>query len=190
MKRSFLLVFCMTALAVAGAQGRECKGISFPEQTRIDGSTLTLNGLGLRQATIFKVSVYVAALYVSAPSGDAGAILAANAPNELILQFVRDVDAGDIRDSWDAGFARNARAQLAALKERIAVLNGWMGDIKTGQQMVFRFRPGAGVQVQVNGAEKGTIQGDDFARAFLSIWLGAEPPNPAIKAGLLGGGCP
>jgi len=40
----------------------------------------------------------------------------------------------------------------------------------------------------VNGAAKGTIKGDDFGKALLSIWLG-DPPNPEIKAGLLGGPC-
>jgi Chalcone isomerase-like len=33
------------------------------------------------------------------------------------------------------------------------------------------------------------VEGDDFARAFLAIWLGAKPPNPSLKAGLLGGAC-
>ena len=44
-------------------------------------------------------------------------------------------------------------------------------------------------RVDVNGAVKGTIKGDDFAKAFLSIWRGADPPNPEIKSGLLGGTC-
>jgi hypothetical protein len=43
--------------------------------------------------------------------------------------------------------------------------------------------------VGVKGVTTGTIKGDDFAKAFLSIWLGADPPNPEIKAGMLGGGC-
>jgi len=34
-----------------------------------------------------------------------------------------------------------------------------------------------------------TIKGDDFARAFLSIWLGTHPPNAGLKTGLLGGAC-
>jgi len=55
--------------------------------------------------------------------------------------------------------------------------------------MIFSFKPGTGVQVSVNGVAKGTIKGDDFAKALLSIWLGPEPPNPEIKAGLLGGAC-
>jgi hypothetical protein len=61
--------------------------------------------------------------------------------------------------------------------------------VKTGQRIVFTFKPGAGVQVSVGGTVKGTIQGDDFGKALLSIWLGAEPPNPEIKTGLLGGAC-
>jgi hypothetical protein len=36
---------------------------------------------------------------------------------------------------------------------------------------------------------KGTVKDDDLAKAFLSIWLGADPPNPEIKGGLLGGSC-
>ena len=96
--------------------------------------------------------------------------------------------AGDIRKGWDEGFEKNAKGQLPALKDRIAMLNGWMADVKSGQRLTFTFKPGAGLQVNVNGAVKGTIKGDDFGKAFLSIWLG-DPPNPEIKTGLLGGAC-
>ena len=61
-------------------------------------------------------------------------------------------------------------------------------DIKSGQRMTFILKPGQGTQVDVNGAVKGTIKGEDFAKALLSIWLG-DPPNPEIKSGLLGGAC-
>jgi len=133
--------------------------------------------------------VYVAALYVAKASSDANAILGSNAPSELVLQFVRDVGGADIAKGWQEGFEKNSKSQLPALKDRIAMLNGWMSDVKTAQRMTFIVKPGAGVQVDVNGAAKGTIKGDDFAKAFLSIWLGAEPPNPEIKSGLLGGAC-
>jgi len=189
MHRSLLLIGIVAAWGAGVAHGKECKGVSFPEHAQVEGSTLTLNGLGMRKATMLKVNVYVAALYVVKTSSDPNTILQSNSSNELILQFVRNVDAGDISKGWDEGFAKNAKGQLPALKERIAMLNGWMADMKTGQRLTFSFRPGVGVQVNVNGTEKGTIKGDDFARALLSIWLGAEPPNPEIKAGLLGGAC-
>jgi hypothetical protein len=189
MRRNLLLIGVIAALGGGIAQGKECKGVSYPDQAQIEGSTLTLNGLGLRQATAFKVNVYVAALYVAKTSSDPNAILASNAPYELTLQFVRNVDAADISKGWDEGFAKNAKDQLPALKERIATFNSWMSDVKTGQRMTFTFKPGTGVSVIVNGAAKGTIKGDDFGKALLSIWLGADPPNPEIKAGLLGGAC-
>jgi hypothetical protein len=179
----------VAALGSGIAQGKECKGVSFPDQAQVEGSSLTLNGLGLRQATAFKVNVYVAALYVAKNSNDPIALLGSTAPSELILQFVRNVDADDIRKGWSEGFEKNSKDTLPALKERVATLNGWMPDIKTGGRLTFIRKPGAGLEVNVNGAVRGTIKGDDFAKAFLSIWLGADPPNPEIKAGLLGGAC-
>jgi Chalcone isomerase-like len=116
-------------------------------------------------------------------------ILAASGPTELVMHFVRDVSAKDITGAWDDGFASNAKAQLPALKERVIMLNGWMTDMKTGQQMVFSFKRGLGLTVTVNGAVKGTIKGDDFAKAFFSLWLGPRPANPELKSGLLGGTC-
>ena len=191
MRRSLpiVLVSAMIALSVGTVLGKECNGVSFPEQTQVQTSPLTLNGLGLRQATMLKINVYVAALYVAQKSMDANTILASNTPKQLVLHFVRDVDGKDLKEAWEEGFEHNAKAQIPALKERIEKLQATMGDMKSGQKLTFTHKPGAGIEVDVNGAVKGTIEGDDFAKAFLSIWLGAKPPNSGIKEGLLGGPC-
>jgi hypothetical protein len=188
-KRILMPALLVASLGAGVAHGKDCKGVTFPDQTQVEGSNLVLNGLGLRQATAFKVNVYVAALYVAKTSTDANALLALNTPSELILQFVRNVGADDLRKGWSEGFEKNSKDQLPALKDRIATLNGWMGDVKTGERLTFIRKPGVGLQVDVNGAMKGTIKGDDFGKAFLAIWLGADPPNPEIKAGMLGGAC-
>jgi hypothetical protein len=187
--RGLLLCCMIMALGAEGAAARECAGVNFPDQTQLDGSALTLNGLGMRKATLLRIDVYVAALYVASVSHDPNAILGSTAPSKLVLHFVRDVGADDISNGFEEGFAKGAKAQLPALRDRIATLSGWMTNIQAGQQMTFIARPGAGVQVDVNGVVKGTIKGDDFARAFLSIWLGGDPPNPELKKGLLGGSC-
>jgi hypothetical protein len=189
MKYGLLLIGGLAMLSVNMAQAADCKGVSFPEEVQAGGNKLVLNGLGLRQATVFKVNVYVAALYVVKKSADPNAILDAAVPKELVLQFVRDVGASDISKGWSEGFEKNAKAHLPALNDRIAMLNSWMSDVKSGQRVTFVYQPGSGVQVDVNGTLKGTLKGDDFANAFFSIWLGVEPPNPEIKAGLLGGAC-
>jgi Chalcone isomerase-like len=188
-KRILFSAVMVVAMSAGVAYAKDCKGVIFPDQAQVDGTNLALNGLGLRQATAFKINVYVAALYVAKTSSDPGALLGSGAPFELILQFVRNVGADDIRKGWSEGFEKNAKDQLPALKDSIATLNGWMGDVKTGERLTFIHKPGTGLQVDVNGTVKGTIKGDDLAKAFLSIWLGADPPNPEIKAGMLGGAC-
>ena len=191
MRRSLpaVLVSVIMAWSVGAVSGKECQGVNVPEQTQVQASLLTLNGLGLRQATMLKVNVYVAALYVAQQSTDANAILASNTPKQLVLHFVRDVDGTDLKKAWEEGFAHNAKAQLPALKERIEQLKGWMVNMQSGQQLTFTHKPGAGIEVNVHGKVQGTVEGDDFARAFLAIWLGPQPPNPGLKAGLLGGTC-
>jgi len=173
----------------ANAPARECRGVAFPDRIRVDASDLSLNGLGVRKATFLKVNVYVAALYVARPTHDVNALIASNEPQELILHFVRNVGANDLKRAWTENFARIAPTQIDALRGRFAMLNSWMTDVKSGQRFTFLRRPGVGIQVSIAGALKGTISGDDFARAFLAIWLGPNPPHPELRAGLLGGPC-
>jgi hypothetical protein len=189
MKRILFIAGLLLACAMGAAQAKECKGVDFPEHVDVHGTELTLNGLGIRKATFLKVSVYVGALYVTSPTHDPRSLIDPSSPAELILHFVRNVGVGDLRNAWNEGFERAAKDQLPLLNARIQMLNSWMSDIKTGQRLVFVRQPGTGMQVSVNGVVKGTITGDDFSRALLSIWLGPEPPNADLKSGLLGGAC-
>lgn len=180
--------FVTALLATAAASGQEatCRDISFPRHLRVDGSDLTLNGLGVRKATFLKVNVYVAAYYVTQPGHDPQPLIESDTLQQLTLQFVRNVGVEDLRKAFLEGFER---ATSPGLQERVTRLNGWMSDLKTGQRLTFVRLPHAGVQVTVNGAQKGVIEGADFSRALLSIWLGPTPPNSELKAGLLGGEC-
>lgn len=184
-----LLMASAAMLGAAAAQAKTCEGVTFPDQVQADGATLKLNGLGLRKATFLKVKVYVGALYLPQASTDADAILKANGPKRLLLHFVRDVGGDDLSKAWDEGFENNAGGQLAALKPRIAAFKAMMTDVKKGDTLGVQHTPGTGVEVAVKGTGKGTIKGDDFARALFAIWLGAKPPNDELKAGLLGGEC-
>ncbi len=183
------LMACAAMLGAAAAQAKTCEGVTFPDQVQAGGATLKLNGLGLRKATFLKVKVYVGALYLPQASKDADAILKAKAQKRLILHFVRDVGGDDLSEAWDEGFANNAGGQLAALKPRIAEFKTMMTDVKKGDTLAMQHKPGVGVEVAVKGKNKGTVKGDDFARALFAIWLGQKPPNDELKAGLLGGEC-
>ncbi len=187
MKRELAAASVM--LAFGTASGKECVGIAFPDQVQVHGESLTLNGLGVRKASAFRVSVYVAALYLTEPSSDPREILQPDTPSELVLQFVRPVSADELRKGWEEGFAKNAPGSPSNLVEGLAQLNDWVTDVTPGQRMNFIRIPGTGMQVDISGTVKGTIDGDEFSKAFLSIWLGDIPQTPELKNGLLGGPC-
>lgn len=180
------LVLALSLSACPQVHPAQLKGVEFPDSIRISGTTLVLNGLGLRQATALKVNVYVAGLYVAQKSGEAQVILDAATPKSLVLHFLRNVGGSDLTQAWDEGFEKNVPDQVAALKPRIELIKSFTKDMKTGQRLTFTHIPGAGITVDIDGAVMGTVEGDDFARAFLSIWFGPNPPNKGLKDGLLG----
>ena len=63
----------------------------------------------------------------------------------------------------------------------------YFGDMKEGDVVTMTIVPGKGTTVVVNGVTKGTIEGDDFAEALVSVWVGTEPPTAEFKQGVLGG---
>ncbi|NUN13239.1 MAG: chalcone isomerase family protein [Myxococcales bacterium] len=186
MNRTLALILSFCVLLPLNLSARSKEGVSFPDSITVDGKTLVLNGLGTREATVFNVNVYVAGLYLEQKSSDAAAILSSTGTKRLVLKFVRDVERDDIVDAWSDGFEKNAKGQLGALKSKISKLNGWMADMAEGENLSFTYIPQKGTTVEINGKSKGTIDGDDFARALFSIWLGSSPPNSGLKSGLLG----
>lgn len=177
-----------TALLCHGASAAGCRGVEFAPTVEVDGEVLALNGLGVRLATFLAVPVYVGALHLAVPTREAEVALAAEGSWQLTQHFLRDVDAAKLREAWETGFARNASGDLAGLRARIERLAGWMRDVRAGERVAYT-RRAAGVDVEIAGRPVGTIEGEDFARALLAVWLGDAPPNPELKTGLLGGGC-
>jgi hypothetical protein len=156
------------------------------DQTTVHGQNLVLNGLGVREATVFHVDVYVAGLYLPQRSSDPSQILRSDEPKLVQLAFVHDVKRDQMTKAWQEGFQKNDGARISALQSRIDQLNGYMTDMKKGDTLGFAYIPGQGVEVRAGRVPKGTIPGDDFAQALFSIWLGAHPPNDGLKAGMLG----
>lgn len=188
--RSWGLLFALVGALVAGfagSAGADTKaGVTMPDSIKLADKQLVLNGLGLREATILKIDVYVAGLYLEAVSSDPAAIIASPGSKMLVLRFVRNVDRKDIVKAWNEGFKGNATVKLPTIQSLIDQLDGWMGDFKDGNTLIFTYVPGTGVEVLINKTRKGVLNNDDFARSLFAIWLGPNPPTKALKRGLLG----
>lgn len=185
-----IALFAVLTLGLAvPASAAECEGIKFSDNATVAGQKLVLNGLGIREATMMQIDVYVAGLYVEEKSSSGAKLASADTKKKLVLHFVRDVDKSDIVDAYKESFKNAAGGNYSKLEPKLNKLLGMMSSIKEGQNQTYTYVPGKGVQVEVAGKTKGTIEGGDFAEAFFKIWLGDNPPNEGLKTGLLGGAC-
>lgn len=174
-----MVVMLFVPVAVAGATKA---GVTMVDSLKINGEKLVVNGLGVREATVFNVDVYVAGLYLKKKNSNPAAILLSPEPKFLFLRFVRNVSIDDIRDAWADGIRKNGGAGYSG---KIVRLNSFMKKMNKGDSMAFTFTAG-GVGVTVNGRYKGFVSGGRFARILLKIWFGPDPPNIGLKTGLLG----
>ncbi len=180
-----LLAPTLLALTLAGAAtAAVLSGVTMPDQMSAGGQTLVLNGLGMRKVTIIKV--YVGGLYLPAKSHDANAILAADAPRAIRMEFVRDVDKGRLTNGFREGFEKNAGARVTSQKANFDRFLALVGDQKKGAVMVFTYVPGAGTVINIGGKDVATFEGKDFADALFSLWLGPVPPSGELRKGMLG----
>lgn len=163
---------------------RELSGVTMPDSVTVGEKTLKLNGMGVRKKAIFKV--YVAGLYLEAPSKDAAAILAADAPRSIRMQYTRNVEKDKITEAFKEGFQNNAPELAAKQKAAIDKMIAAVPDLKDGETMAFTYLPGKGTMLNHGGKDLFSAEGKDFADAVFSLWLGPKPPSEDLKKGLLG----
>ncbi|CUJ84003.1 Chalcone-flavanone isomerase [Achromobacter sp. 2789STDY5608615] len=182
---SLILAACLAA-APARADV-EVAGVRVPEQLSEGGHALVLNGAGLR--TKFVVKVYVVALYASARSQDAAALINSNEPRRMRLQLLRDVDSKSLDAALQDGLRDNTHKQeLAALQahaDRLSSLMAEIGSAREGDVIDLDF-DARGVTITDNGKQRGRIDDPAFARALLRVWLGDNPAQSSLKKALLG----
>ena len=159
--------------------------VTMPDTVQVGGTTLVLNGMGLR--TKFMVKVYVAGLYLEQKSSDASAILQADAAKRIVMHFLHGASKSQIANGFDDSFNDNAPDARKVVKDEIKQFLGVLEPLKEGDEMVFTYVPGMGTTCTINGKEKLTIVGKAFGTVLFSVWLGPKPPNADLKKGILSG---
>lgn len=186
--RILLAVLCTLMLSLA--QAAEVAGVKFAEQ--IDGpgnAKLVLNGAGLRKR--FFLDVYAMGLYLPERTPKAEAILSLAGPKRIAIHMLRDVSAESFTEALIDGLRKNhSEAEMLRFGPRIAQLTGIMAalkEAKEGMAIDMDWAQGEGLRLRIDGQATGRpIVGEDFYRALLRIWLGANPVQDDLKAALLG----
>jgi Chalcone isomerase-like len=180
-----LAVAVLSLAAVFELRAGTLAGVTLPDTMQAGGSSLLLNGMGLR--TKFMVKVYVAGLYLAAKSQDSEAIIKSDGPKRIVLHFVRNVSQKQIADAFSDDFRNNTPDLAWTMKPDIDRLLAAMEAVKEGDEMTFTYLPATGTSFRVHGHDKLTVPGAAFQQMLFSVWLGPNPPNAALKKGLLGG---
>jgi hypothetical protein len=177
-----VLLCCYTVSSLAVEVG----GVMIQDTATVAGQHLGLNGAGLRKK--FFVKVYAAGLYLPEKTADAQKAITMPGPKRITMQFIYDgVEAGKITKGWTEGFEKNSTdKQLQKLQSRLNAFNAFFEDMKKGDRIIIDYLPESGTQVTVKGQLKGVIPGEDFMQALLRVWLGEEPADEGLRAGMLG----
>jgi hypothetical protein len=183
-----LFVLCMVGSLFAQEVSEPKSGAKFAAKY---GDT-SLLGVALRTKTIARVKVYAIGLYVadsaiSGPlKGKAGTpelyreLVNGDFKKKVVMKFLRDVSTEQIRDAF--------HDSLKGAGSKTEMWLAYFNEIRSGQECVIGWTPGAGLETKVVGADKPAINDKAFAAAVFGIWLGEKPIQEEVKRDLVGRG--
>lgn len=179
-----LIVLALVALTAPVALAAEFDGLQLPDQVRVDGQTLLLNGFGLRTYSFLRIPIYIAALYVQHPTTDAATIIRSPETKLLLFRFKRGVTVEQARNAWREGFEKNCLAPCRLDPADVARFLAAIPPMHAGENFSILFTR-RGASVTANGRLLGVIPKLSFAEAMLATFFGPEPASTELKLALL-----
>lgn len=178
----------VTIMAQPGQASAATKaGVSMPDTMQVDGTTLVLNGMGVRAFTLLHINGYVGALYLPQKTSDAEAALAEKGPKALFMQFLRGAGVDRVHQMYLASSRLYCSKHVCTDGDKVAFekLLGTVRPVQPGDRTGFIVTD-SGVQVLFNGTQVTKIDDPAFGRTILDSDLGTTPPSEELRDGLLG----
>lgn len=158
---------------------------AMPAKLKVGDAELKFNGSGERNK--FFMQMYLAGLYLSEPSGDGPAIVAADAPMAIRIEITSGlVTQQKLVDALNEGFTSSTGGKTDPLRKEIEQFRGcFAAAIAKGDVFDLVYLPSHGVVVLKNGKRQGAIAGIAFKQALFGIWLGDKPADEKLKLAML-----
>ena len=183
------LCLCLGALQATAAT-IELSGVKLEDQVSLAGSSLQLNGAGVRYKAVFKV--YTAGLYVEKPANTTAGLLDQPGPKRMTITMLRDIDSAELGKLFSRGMEDNMeKGSFAKLVPGVLRMSQVFSNhkvLKTGENFVIDWVPGTGTVLTIKGKVEGEpFKEEAFFEALMRIWLGPKPADWQLKDALLGG---
>lgn len=165
------------------------KAENFPKQIQVEGTKLTLNGLGTRYKAIFKV--YDMGLYTSSKATTLQEVLNQPGPKKLHFVALRELPGTDLGMLFLRGMRENSSPELTtkytASANRLVEIFSGKNRLMPEENFSIEFVPGKGTTFYILDKPQGAAIGDaEFFAMILRIWLGPVPADFMLKDALLG----
>ena len=163
--------------------------VKYEETTSLGGTTLQLNGAGVRYKAVFKV--YTAGLYLDKKAGSAQDVAALKGPKRMSITMLREIDSTELGKLFSRGMEDNMdRAAFSKLIPGVLRMSQIFSDhkkLQAGDQFMIDWIPGTGTVITVKGKPQGEpFKEPEFYNALMGIWLGNTPADWKLKDALLG----
>jgi hypothetical protein len=178
-----LLLALITLLSLS-AHAVTVDSINFEDKINVAGKELVLNGVGIRKATFLKIKVYYGGLYLTSKTTEASGFLNTSEPKMVVMNFVRDVDAKDLKKTYKEAFEGANKETYKSMLSTFDQLNSNFSDVKKGEKMVFTFLADGAI-VTINGKASAKYGDGAFSKALLNMWF-VNPLDEGLTNGLLG----
>ena len=178
------ILLALSLASPPGAGARLIEGVYFTPRVTASGVPMVLKGVGLKKLwQVVKVSV--AALYLG--EGVSPSTVLSNVPKRLEIEYFHAISAKDFVKLTEKLLKQNVDpSAISRLQPRLDRLNALYRDVQPGYRYALTYVPEEGTTLALNGVDLGTIEGEDFAAAVFSMWLGQRPLSDSLKKELLG----
>ena len=184
MRRLFLLTCGLLLLLSSNPLAKTVYDISLPDTVTVAGEQLQLNGYGLRKK--FFLKIYLGSLYTGAKATSTEQVLQMPGAKLIRMNFIyHKVGREKITEAFAEGFEKNS-PQLKGNPVLQQFLDLFKADFVAGDQVDLELAADGAVSVTHNEKNLGSIHSADLAKAILLIYLGNEPADDNLKAGMLG----
>ena len=181
-----LMIFPLLLSVTSDLQSAEIEGVYFNDEYTAGSRKLNLRGFAILNYMLV-IKAYAGALYME--SGVPASSVLGEIPRILELFYFHNISADDFRKSTIEMIMRNTTdAEFGIISERLSRFNSFYRDVKPGDRYRAEYIPGRGTTLYLNGRSLGTVPGNDFSKAFFSIWIGRDPIDKNFRDKLLGRG--
>ncbi len=207
-----LMLLMATAVLAAGDIREDSTGVMFVPRITVhpDGENCELDcmGVGVRKKFFFKV--YALGFYMDGTyhnelvakwkprAGDIDSLVdekgffrdlvTGSYCHQFMMRFVRDVDAGKIRDAFRDGLDENLPnlKRDPELKKAVAAFLAWFQKpLVDGHTLAVTIGKDGTIVATLDKEQLGSMRDPRIARALTAIWLGEDCISDSLREGLV-----